>query len=730
MAPLLLVALAALTATAPQASPPPPSRPTFVAPRLSAPPTLDGVLDDAAWAGSPIETSDWESYNPLFGERVPQRTRVWLAYDADALYFAFECNDPDPSGIKTSIARRDNFGGDDWVGLSLDALGTGQLAYHMMVNPNGIQLDMLNSVAGDEDPTVDWVWQSAGRVSESGYAVEIRLPLRSIRFASGTNVRMGVLFWRKVSRLGMSVSWPALEPGRWVFDKHATLTLPSVEPRLPRDITPSATLSERQNRTTRGPWSPVSTVFDLGVTAKMGLSSTVFLDATANPDFSQVESDAFQVEVNQRFPLFYSERRPFFMEGAGIFALAGASFDNSLRTAVHTRRIVNPVAGLKLTGSRGRTTVATLSAVDELPPGSSASGEGRDVFRRLFNVARVQYSLGPSNYVGGLVTDVEDRDGHNRLAALDFSQRLSTSQRLTGTLLASHSSRTADPSDRTGVGGTFGYTYSSRSMSLSGSVEHYDRGFRMDTAFINRVGITSGWLYADHNFYPSGRWGWIRRITPFSFTQGGTDQLNEGGDLLEVTGVRANFTRQGFLRIDRQWGFEPWTGQRFARGRWRGWGEVQVTRWIKLDGWVESGRAVFYDPQRPFLGHMRRKKGGVTFQPGGRLLQSVSWDHVTFDRPATGEHVYTVNVVNTRTIYQFTRRLYTRALVQYDSARRRVLTDFLLSYEVNPGTIAYVGYGGLFHRLAEDGTGATGPDLPFTATDRGLLLKLSYLVRF
>jgi hypothetical protein len=109
---------------------------------------------------------------------------VWVAYDAEALYFAFQCDDPERERIKTSVAKRDNIGADDWVGLSLDATGAGQLSYHMMVNPSGVQLDMLNSIAGNEDSSVDWVWESAGRLTPTGYVVEIRLPLRSIRFAS------------------------------------------------------------------------------------------------------------------------------------------------------------------------------------------------------------------------------------------------------------------------------------------------------------------------------------------------------------------------------------------------------------------------------------------------------------------------------------------------------------------------------------------------------------------
>ncbi len=704
--------------------------PVITAERLSTPPRIDGVLDDRAWTAAPVNADDWRSYNPLHGDTVAQQTRVWVAYDLDALYFAFQCDDPEPQRIKTSVAKRDNFGADDWVGLSLDATGTGQSSYHMMVNPSGVQLDMLNSAAGNEDSSVDWVWESAGRLTATGYVVEIRLPFRSIRFASGDHVRMGLLFWRKVSRTGVSVAWPPLEPGKWVFEKHASLQLDHLDSRLPRDIIPSVNLSERQDRATPTTWSPMDQTRDMGISAKVGLASQVVLDVTVNPDFSQVESDAFQVDVNQRFPVFYSEKRPFFMEGASIFSLAGTgNGDNSMQRAVHTRRVVDPIAGVKLTGSTGRLTFATLSASDQAPGHNVLPDDPAYDRDRLVNVGRLQYSIGPSQYIGALATDTEFSGRSNRVAGADFSKKLSATQRLDAFVLHS-TTHTDDAPSEQGVGASAGYNYSTRAVAVSGSVEHYSRTFEMDTAFLNRVGITSGWAYGERNFYPgAGRFAWVRRITPFVFTQGGTDRIAGGRDLIVVSGSRFNFTRLGFLRIDRTWGFEPWAGQRFGRGGMRTWGNVQLYRWLKLDGRFEQGRSVFYDPTSPFLGTRRRLNGGFVFQPNGRFAQTLSVDHVTFDRRGTGERVFTVDIVNTKTTYQFTREFFLRGIVQYDSSRHRVLTDTLASYEVRPGSVFYVGYGSLIERRAyRDGTWTTGEG-EFAESQRGFFAKVSYLFR-
>jgi hypothetical protein len=165
--------------------------------RVQQAPSIDGILDDGAWRQAPFETPAWQSYSPLHGDTIPQQTKVWMAYDANYIYFAFQCDDPEPGAIKTSITRRDNIWSDDWVGFSLDALGTGQVSYHFMANPSGVQLDMLNSAAGNEDASPDYVWDSAGRLNETGYAVEMRVPLQTIRFRGGDEVRMGVLFWRR-----------------------------------------------------------------------------------------------------------------------------------------------------------------------------------------------------------------------------------------------------------------------------------------------------------------------------------------------------------------------------------------------------------------------------------------------------------------------------------------------------------------------------------------------------
>lgn len=596
----LCVAAIVFAFIAPLAAQQPP-RAELRASRAVSTPAIDGVLDDETWQTPPLQTGEWLSYQPLHGDRVPQSTTVWFAYDDDYLYLAFKCDDPEPAAIKTSVTRRDNIGGDDWVAVSLDALGTGQLAYHMFVNPNGVQMDALNSAAGNEDMSPDWLWDTAGRLTETGYAVEMRLPLQSIRFKGGRDARMGLMFFRHVSRRGVSVSWPAMSPGVWVFERHASLTFDRIEPRRVRELLPSVTYARRETRESPSAWGDPDGKGDVGFSAKVGVTSTVTLDATVNPDFSQVESDAFQVEVNQRFPIFFQEKRPFFMEGTGVFALAGAGGDNSLRTAVHTRRIVDPRFGSKLTGSVGRVTFGGLSAVDD-----------SDEHDRFFNVARAQYSLGPSNYVGALYTDTTSSVESNRVIGADVKWRLSPTQRIDAFALLSRSRSEADPST-TGGGAQVGYSFETAKWTVAGAAEHYDRDFKMATAFINRVGITGGWAFLNRSWYPDKKkYPWVRRIAFVTFNKGGEDRNAGGAEFFGLVGAQFNFSRQGFLRVQKHGGFEHWQRQRFETGGLHAFGFMQLFRWLGVNGGVFAGRSVFYDLVDPFQGRARQGGFGIT----------------------------------------------------------------------------------------------------------------------
>jgi hypothetical protein len=697
--------------------------------RTAQSPKIDGRLDDPAWQGVALPASDWVSYNPLYGNRMAQHTKVWAGYDDTGLYFAFHCSDPEPEKIKTAISRRDTIFNDDWVGLSLDALGSHQSSYEFFVNPSGIQADMLNSSTAGEDTSPDWVWESAAQRTDDGYDVEIHIPYKTIRFKSGKDVRMEVLFWRRVSRLGMSASWPDLPPGTSIFTRHAPLLLHDVKRPLTLELIPNLTYAMTQSRTEPNRWSTNSDP-DGGITGKYGISSTVTLDGTYRPDFSQVESDAFQVEVNQRYPIFYGEKRPFFMEGMGTFALAGSGGDGNMQTAVHTRRIIDPVFGVKLTGTVGKVTFAGLSSSDR-SPGNTEPADPRFDQREYFNIGRALYSLGKGTYIGGLVTDTELGSGYNRVAAGDISLQFGEHQQVTATAITSASKDLDGGNARDGMAGQATYSYSSKQQVFISQFEHYDKDFQMDTAFYNRTGITSNWTYYCRNFYPDEqRYGWFKKFAPFVWIHHDRDRIQGGNERFVLGGMRFNFTRQGSFRIDYGRGKEAWAGKQFDIRQIQLMGGAQILRWLNFFSYVNFSRSIYYDPAEPFSGTSRNIHIDCKIQPTPKLSQTLSYDHVLFNRMSDGRRIYTVDIINAKTTYQFNKHLSVRAIERYDSSRKNVLMDYLMSYEPVPGTVAYAGYGTLMDKQNWDGSQFVRENGSFLNTQRSLFFKLSYLYRF
>jgi hypothetical protein len=726
-------ALAILLAAAPSGAtsvvPTPDGGTAFDPTRAERPPVVDGVLDDAVWTAAPLDLPDWLSYNPLSGQKITQRTEVHLAYDAEAFYVAFHCLDPEPEKVRATLSRRDQLFNDDWVGLSLDAVGNRQQSYDLFVNPLGVQADILNTATAGENLSPDWVWDSAGRTTPEGYEVEIRVPWKSIRFASGRDVRMAVLFWRRVSRLGLSASWPTLPPDKPFFQNHAPLVLHDLPRPLSLEVVPSATYTRNEERVSPSAFGDPENDPEIGVSVKYGVTSTATVEATVNPDFSQVESDAFQVEVNQRYPVFYSEKRPFFMEGMGTFELAGVGGDAIMRTAVHTRKIVDPAWGGKTAGSVGRLGFAALAASDTAPgraPGVEPILEGR---RQLFLVGRANWSLGNGSYVGAVGTDTELAAGHNRVAGADFSLKRGA-HTWQGTALSTWSRSAEGGEETSGFGGQAFYAYETKRLTVVSQTEHYDRDFRMDTAFLNQTGITSSWAYTQLSFYPDEKkHGWIKRVSPFVYAKVARDRIQEGDEVFGLVGVRSAFTRQGSFRVDFAWGQEPWAGREFPRRFVRAMGGAQILRWLGFEGYLQAGRSVYYDADDPFVGPSWTHSLGVNVQPGASFSQSVSWDRAQMNRDEGGR-VYRVDLLNLKTTYQFDRRFGLRGILRYDSSRRLFLTDFLASYEPVPGTVAYVGYGSLLERRGWDGTGWLPGEGDYLTTRRGLFVKLSYAKRF
>jgi hypothetical protein len=710
------------------------TQPDFQVARAAQPPVIDGLLEDEVWKREPLPLGEWLSYNPNRGDRMPAalRTDVKIAYDDRNIYLAIHCFDNEPAKIRTTISKRDSAFNDDWFAISLDSAGNGQAAYHLFVNPSGMQMDAINTSASGEQFDADVVWYSVGKVVSDGYVVEIQLPLQTLRFSGGSQVRMGLLFFRKISRMGISYSYPPMAPGQWVFDQPAHLLFANLtQPRLV-ELLPSVTYGVRQERATAERWNSADSDVHVGASGKFGITSNITLDGTIHPDFSQVESDAFQVEVNQRFPIFYSEKRPFFMEGMGLFNIAGNTGFGNMRTSVHTRRIANPFWGTKVTGTSGKTTFGVLNAWDESPEDIGNRGSPATGRAKLYTIGRATYALRRSDYVGAIVTDTEHAGRHNRVVGGDLKIKPSAAQDVSATFLASQTGVESDDGTH-GTAAQASYSYNTRRVTVGTQIERYGREFQMDTAFYNRTGFTAAWAYSEYNFYPrQGPNVWLQRVTPSLFVKRGHDNVQDGNEGFARAALDFSFTRQGHMSFSYGRGYEPWIGRRFDAGGANAFVGVQILRWLNIFSYVNVGPEIFYDRVDPFQGQAHGGGFGFQLQPNQHLNQEINGNLVRFDRASTGERVYSVNIINAKTTYQFDKHFLVRFLAQYDSSARRVLTDLLGSYEFVPGTVVHAGYGSLF----EKGDGESGMLRPgddgskYLAVNRGLFFKASYLRRF
>ncbi len=692
-------------------------------------PKIDGVLDEEIWQTKPLE-KEFISYSPHLGETLPYKTLVWTSYDKENLYFAFQCFDPEPDKIKTSFKRRDLMLEDDWVGLSLDSLGTKQTAWALFVNPNGIQCDILDSAVTGSNISPDLVWESAGKVTDKGYQVEICIPLRSIPFKSGEEVKMGVLFWRRVVRLGIRAVWPTYVPGGRVFGTHTSVIYKGLKKPLMLDLLPNVVYVSNQDRVNPDQWGNRDITKGIGIDAKYGFTSSITGQMTINPDFSQVESDTFQVEVNQRYPLFYNEKRPFFMEGTDIFNFFTLSYELSafLTHPVHTRRIVDPMWGAKLTGNIGKFTFGILSAGDEQPGQPWESGENPNEGKNAFwGIARGKYSLGKDSYIGLLYSGREFAGDYNRVFGADVLYRFLTHHRLNASFLHSTS-----PGGNSNGGKNnnvnLSYYLHTQHWRIMAGFEHIGTDFRMDSSFLRRKGINHAEVVLSYMYRPKFKtfnilkhiWPRIQYQHVHDLDTGMNDSFLKIGALTYL----AWSTCHWFDYYDKK---ESWMGQTFDLTQFNTGAESTLTTWLRIEAQFQWGDLIYYSGDPALKGKWFRALGLLELEPTEKLNLQFIYTHEALSKD--DQKLYNVNIYWLRNTYHFNKYLLFRAMIQYNDYQKKLLTDFLASFTLIPGTVFHVGYGSLYEGREwqnNDWVHRQGDLLHFK---RSFFAKISYLWR-
>src|SRR2546421_2989578 len=354
--------------------PPEKAKPIQV-PRFDKPPLIDGKLDDEVWKQA-VTLKDFIQTHP--GDNAPpsRQTVSMIGYDSKQLYFAFHCYD-EPDKVRATVAHRDDVFGEDNVRVFLDTFNDQRRAYVLGWNPLGVQQDGIMTEGSGQDFSVDIVMESKGVITTDGWTLEVAIPFKSLRYEAGKGKLWGIHIWRNIDRFNDEMdSWVPISrhiSSQLVQEGHIT-GLENISTARTLEVIPSVTVSEtgkRVNALTLAQLAanpalldPGRTLneplkFDLGVTAKYSLTPTITLDLAINPDFAQVEADQTVVTANQRFPIFFEEKRPFFLEGIDIF--------NTPLQAVHTRAIVDPDLAVKLSGKRGKNTFGILMATDNAP---------------------------------------------------------------------------------------------------------------------------------------------------------------------------------------------------------------------------------------------------------------------------------------------------------------------------------------------------------------------------
>ncbi len=686
--------------------------------KTDVPPAIDGILDDAVWQNAPSETG-FKTYHPDYGKDMKENTVVYYAYDRENLYFAYRCYDREPAKIKASVAARDTIRRDDWVCLNLDTFNDQQSLYALYVNPLGIQADSKFE-GNQEDYTVDVVWYSAGKIDAAGYAVEIRIPFKSIRYGRREPVAMGIIFERHISRLSESGTMPPLDPAKGMnfLTQNRTLLFTGIKHYTLLELLPAATYS-RNSLLDGETLKAQKGQRDLSLTAKYGLTSQLIFDGTVNPDFSQVESDAGQVDFNQRFALFYPEKRPFFLEGREKYTLAANQAGDPLGAVVHTRMIIDPILGFKLDGKIApRETIASIYATDELPAGSS-------VDYAHFTIVRYKHALTEDSYIGGFLTGRFEGSRSNIVAGGDGQVRLSPSSYFSYHALVSQTSPGGAASETEGHAIGLEYYNGTRDWIIDTAFQDLGKDFETDTGYLTRNGLTRLRVGVLPMIYPKSKT--FLRIDPMFHLIQVRDKPSGLWETTEQFDLRFLLPRTTQLQIGSRYATEIYLNKRFGRSNIKITGTSQLSKRLLLTLAYSYGEKIRY-VDAPYQGRGNDGQASVTFLPSENLNFALRLTYSDFTRSADSVKEYDYTIVRSLNTYQVNKYLFFRAIVEYNSFRKRLMTDFLASFTYIPGTVIHIGYGSLFEKLGWQGDEYVPSDR-FLETKRGFFFKASYLWR-
>jgi len=482
------------------------------------------------------------------------------------------------------------------------------------------------------------------------------------------------------------------------------------------EVLPDATYS-RQDEARTGSLDRITSGPDFGATVKYGLTAQLTVDGAYNPDFSQVEADAGQIDVNLRHPLFFAEKRPFFLEGNEVFNIGGPSQNGVLLSVLHTRTIVDPQAGVKLSGKLAKAdTLASMYAIDEAP-------EGAGVPDAQVSVARYKRSLNQDSYLGAFYVGREQGAAFNRVGGGDGTIRLSPSTSLGFHAFASSTAAAGDASeDGHAVGAEL--STDNRRVTLSLAALDVSTGFQAHSGYLTRNGVFQGLGSLVYKFYPASKT--LQRIQVGATSQQTRDAFSSIWETLNQGSTTFLLPRTTSVSTGCYLATEVYLGEEFDTSGCTASASSQVRKELRLQGSFNRGGAIYYSAE-PSSGRSTRASLSLVYQPAEQWNQGLTLTYSNFDEEG-GPRLYDYAIVRSRTTFQLNRYLFFRGVLEYNSFRRQLVTDLLGSFTYIPGTVFHLGYGSLSEKTRWDGV-ENVRDRSLREVRRGLFVKASYLWR-
>ncbi|MBX7172792.1 MAG: carbohydrate binding family 9 domain-containing protein [Pyrinomonadaceae bacterium] len=734
-------------------------RPVMTVPKLTKTPVIDGKLDDEVWKEA-VVFKDLIQTQP--GDNIPasRSTEVYLGYDERNLYVAFKCLD-EKDKIRATVTLRDNVFSEDNVRIWLDTYNDKRHAYILAFNPLGIQQDGIYTEGQGPDFSPDILMESKGSIEDWGWSVEVKIPFKSLRYTAGKGKFWGVNVARNISRLDNEFdSWVPLPRGVQGFiNQFGTMKgLDEIKTERTLQIIPTMTFKETGKRISQNKFSNPPITPDFGFTAKYSITPNVTLDAAYNPDFADTEADAPVVQANQRFPIFFAEKRPFFLEGVDIF--------QTPIQAVYTRKVENPDVALKLTGKVGKNSFGVFGAVDEPLFNPYAK-------KAYIGVARFKRDFGKESNIGFLATSYNYPNKHNQLAGFDGRWKINKSSEFNAQILGTTSKNYFyNPNKDTdeyrvgnGISYSYSYSYEGKNHIWGFSGDGTTKDYRADVGFFGQTNTMNNSVYVGANSDPHPKNNIIQKFATVSFgtindfygrwqgwglnsnvnlSMKGNMQIGGGASLglsniyEDEFGPKRNVNQSGAFFND----------PKRSVYTWGGFGTFNRTfnKKFALNGNINLFLNTFdYDfgagrnyprvspaalafgqgaPLDPGAAKNFTYKIGATYRPTDKMNFAFAYRKSTLTRNDTGLVAYNSNIFQFLTRYQFTRFVALRTRIDYDTLTNRIFGQYTFAWTPSPGKSLYIGYNDNWNYK---GYAFGQPQNGFLQLNRTFFVKLSYL---